>query len=168
MGELNPELYMVFLPAICAILFALGGTQISTTIKGQKWFRRFVLPAVVGLTVGLAMTWWQGVLVFLINAAYPWRGYGDRASWFKRVLVFIGYGLRSIPIGWSLWNIFTPVAAMILFVLCNLRVNIREYDPSHIELKFGDVFVWKFWEASMGFLIGFQIAYLLAGYGHIW
>jgi hypothetical protein len=168
MGELSPELYMVFLAPICALLFALGGTQISTTIKGQKWLRRFVLPAILGLAVGFAITWWQGLLVGCLACASLHQGYGDRASWLKRTLIFLSYGLISLPIGWSLWNIFTPIIAMSLFVLCNLKVDIRDYDPSHIHLKFGDVFVWKFFELSMGFLIGFQVAYILAGHGHIW
>jgi hypothetical protein len=165
---MNPELYMVFLVPVSAMLFALGGTEISPTIPGKKWFRRYVLPAILGITVGFALTWWQGVLIFLFNTLSSHQGYGDRASWLKRSLIFTGYGLRSLPIGWSVWNIFTPLATMILFVLCNLRVNVRENDPTHIELKVGHVFVWKVWELFVGAIIGLQIAYLLAGYGHLW
>ena len=48
---LNKELWLVVIPALCWFLGALGGTQISDTIKGQKWLRRFLMPAILGLAV---------------------------------------------------------------------------------------------------------------------
>lgn len=155
MPNLNPELWMVFLPGISAILFALGGTQISDTILGQKWLRRYVLPAILGLSAyfaGIGPGW--AIAVTLISAICFIQGYGERASWAKRTLIFIGYGCISLPIGMSWWNLICTVGCIVLFVLSNWNLTSK-------------TFVWKTCESILGFLVGMQIAFLLAGNGII-
>ena len=156
MGELNPQLWMVFLPGISAILFALGGTQISTTIKGQKWIRRFVLPTILGLSVGFAISWWQGLLVGLLSCFMFHLGYGSGASgWWERAAIFLGYSIISVPIGLSFWNI--PI---FFWCLGGMAISQSKWGRSTL--------VWKVWESGGGYLVGQSIAFILAGYGWGW
>ena len=145
---MNKELYLVFIPALAGLLFALGGSQISDTIKGQKWVRRFLLPFALLLPcVWIEFSWWQGLLVSLIACFVLHLGYGDKATWVKRALIFTGYGLISIPIGYSMWNIFTAIGCLLIMWLS--RVGMPK------------TFVWKVCEFSFGALIGIQVAFLL-------
>jgi hypothetical protein len=153
---LNKELWMVLLPAAGWFLFALGGTQISETIKGKKWFRRFVFPAVLGGSVLLAgFTWWQALAVFAISCLMLHLGYGERTRWAVKFLVFLGYGLISVPIGVSYWNLITGLGSFILFILSNIP----------FVTFYRDTFAWKVCEGMFGCLIGIQVSFLLAGYG---
>lgn len=155
MGTLNPELWMVWMPAISALLFALGGSQISDTIKGQKWTRRFVLPAILGISVGFSVSWWQGLLLGCFACAMFHQGYGDRASWLKKAFIFLGYSVISAPIGLSFWNI--PI-----FFWCWVGMWISQTKWG------GSTLQWKVWESGTGYLIGQTVAFALAGYGWIW
>lgn len=153
MQNLNSELWMVFLPAISWILFALGGTQISDTIKGKKWIRRFILPVILGLLVyfaGFAII--RAIAVTLISSIAFHQGYGERATWIKRWLVFLSYGAISLPIGISWWNLICVVGCIVLFVLSNFKFTAK-------------TFTWKFCEGFFGLLIGMQLSFLLAGNG---
>jgi hypothetical protein len=153
MSNLNHELWIVFLPGLSSVLFALGGTEVSREIKGQKWLRRYVLPVVLGLSVyfaGFAPGW--AVAVTVISAICFPQGYGEKASWAKRVLIFTGYGCISLPIGISWWNLMCVIGCIGLFALSNWKVT-------------ADTFVWKTCEIIMGFLVGMQVAFLLSGNG---
>lgn len=153
---MNKELFMVLLPGISAILFGLGGTQISDTIKGKKWTRRIVLPLVYllfCLTAGITV--WQSITVAVLAYIFFSLGYGQsKPYWFKGI-VAIAYGLISVPIGISWLNLATVAGFMILFKLSNLKVT-------------ANIIVWKVWEITVGFLVGIEIAYLLMGLGIIW
>jgi fatty acid desaturase len=153
---LNPELWMVVLPALGWFLFALGGTEISTTIKGQKWIRRFIFPLILGLCILLAgFAWWKALACALIACIALHQGYGSKASWTKRVLIFTSYGLVSLPLGISFWNGYTIVVAIVCFILSNWKPT-------------SNIYVWKFCEGFMGLSIGMQVAFLLSGNGLIW
>jgi len=153
---MNPELWLVFLPAISWLLFSLGGTQISDTIQGKKWLRRFILPTIFGICLFLAhFAWFQALGVAILACLMLHLGYGSHTSWKMRLLVFAGYGLISVPIGISIWNVFTIVGCVILFLLSNIKFS-------------KDTFVWKIWEGTAGLLCGIQLGYLLAGHGIIW
>lgn len=145
---MNKELYLVFIPAFAGLLFALGGTQISNTIKGQKWIRRFVLPFGLLLPcVLMEFSWWQAWLVSLIACFVLHLGYGDKATWVKRAVIFAGYGLISIPIGLSWWNLITFLGCLFLFVATRVFAQ--------------KIVVHKVFELMCGVLIGIQIAFLL-------
>ena len=153
---LNPELYLVVLPALCGLLGSLGGTQISDTIKGQKWLRRFLMPAILGLAVLIAgFAWFQALGVTILGIVALSMGYGDRASWGKKLAIFALYGCISLPIGCSAWNIITFVTTALMFLLSNLRLTAATV-------------VWKIVEGCFSALIGIQVAFLLAGNGLIW
>jgi hypothetical protein len=157
--EMNPELWMVFIPPFGAMLFALGGTEISDTIPGQKWTRRFVFPFILGLSVFFAGYGWKALAVFAISCFALHQGYGIKQRWFvpvkhkgrwlpPRIATFALYATISLPVGWTHWNWMTAVGASLLFVLSNTKWS-------------ADTFVWKPCEALMGFLIGMQVAILL-------
>ena len=146
---MNPELWIVIMPALGWLLFSLGGTEISKKIKGKKWIRRFVLPAVFGLCVFFAGSdWWLAVAVCVIAMAVFPLGYGDRASWPKRLAIFAGYGLISAPVGLSWWNLITALMCPALMALSRWKSTAK-------------TFIWKICEGAFGALIGIQIAYAL-------
>jgi hypothetical protein len=152
---MNPELMIVFIPGISAILFSLGGSQISQKLQGQKWVRRFLLPSFFLLMTLIAgFSWWQGLLVFLISCFSFHLGYGDRTKWWLKILVFALFGMISVPVGVSVWNMILVLLAPILMIL----------SLSHLT---GKVFVWKIVEASWGFLIGISLAFPLSQNGII-
>lgn len=153
---MNKELWLVLLPAIGWLLFALGGTQISDKIAGQKWTRRFLLPFLWGLCLFLArFKWWQAVIVAILSCALFHLGYGSKTSWKMRLLVFVGYGLISAPIGLSWWNLITFLICALMFWLSNTKLTSK-------------IFIWKVCEGAFGCLIGIQIGYVMAGNGLIW
>lgn len=152
---MNKELWLVIVPAYSWLLFALGGTQISDTIPGKKWLRRFVLTALWGLCTFFAgFSYYQAIAVFALGCLMTHLGYGSKTSWKMRLLVFAGYGLISAPIGISYWNLITAVVCSLMFLLSNTKLTAL-------------VFVWKICEGAFGCLIGIQIAYKLSGYGLI-
>lgn len=153
---MNKEMFMVLLPGLSAILFALGGTQISDTIKGQKWTRRFALPLMyLAFCLWAGITLWQSSLVAVLAIISFSLGYGDSKPYWCKGVVAIAYGLISSPIGISWLNLATVAGFMILFWLSNLKYT-------------ANIIVWKVWEVSIGFLVGIEIAYLLMGHGIIW
>ena len=146
---LNKELYMVGLPAISWLLFALGGTQISDTISGQKWIRRFVLPTVYLIACLMSGFIWQGIVTALLAMGVYHLGYGTKVPWWRKILVGIGYALISVAIGLSWWNLITAIAFIGLFKLSNTKWA-------------ASMFVWKICEGFFGLFVGIEIAYLLA------
>ena len=146
---MNKELFMVIIPALSGLLFALGGTEISDKIKVKKWIRRFILPFAVLLPACLIIfSWWQSLIVALIACVVFHLGYGDKANWLIRFLIFSGYGLISLPIGISWWNLFTALGCFILMLLS------QKIMPK--------TFTWKICELLFGVLIGIQVSYILA------
>lgn len=153
---LNQELLMVFIPAVSWLLFALGGTQISSKVPGWKGWRRFILPAVYMLACTIAgIVWWKAVLVAAIAGAGYSLGYGEGKTWLQRALVGLAYALITVPIGLSVWNIFTAVAFIALFWLSNTKLT-------------ANIFIWKVCEGFFGLFCGIQLAYVLMGSGIIW
>lgn len=153
---MNPELWLVLIPALSAMLFAMGGTQISDKIEGQKWVRRFVLPFIWGLCVYLAhFALWQALGVMIVGCAMLHLGYGSKTPWGLKIATFAGYGAISLFIGVSWWNPIVAVGCAVMFLLSNLKLT-------------SATVVWKCVEGIMGGLIGLSIAFLLAGNGIVW
>lgn len=149
---MNKELLMVFIPAISWLLFALGGTEISKEIKGKKWIRRFILPCfyILFCIIG-GIGWIRSVLIGVLATGTFCLGYGEKKTWLQRIGVGSMYSLISIPIGLSVWNIFTLAGFIGLFYLSNIR-------------RSSSIFIWKIVEGFYGLLVGIQIAYSLLGY----
>ena len=152
---MNKELIMVLLPGISWICFALGGTQISKKISGQKWIRRYLLPAIYLMFCLMIVSWWQSLITAALAVLAFCMGYGDSASWLKKALVGLLYGLITIAIGLSYWNIVTPLMFLLLFKLSNTKIT-------------ANLFVWKICEGFFGLFVGIELAYLLMGLGLIW
>ena len=153
---MNKELLMVLVPGLSWILFALGGTEISQKIKGQKWIRRFVLPIVyliAGIIAEVAIGQAIGVAILACGAFH--LGYGEKKKWLERIGVGIAYGLIGIPVGISMWNLITVLGFLGLFKLSNTKLT-------------ANIFVWKIVEGMIGLLIGIEIAYSLMGLGVTW
>ena len=152
---MNPELMQVFIPGVSAILFSLGGTQISQKIPGQKWVRRFLLPSFFLLmTLFAGFSWWQALLVFGISCGSFCLGYGDRTPWWLKCLVFLSYGMISLPVGISWWNLILVVLTPLLMILSRWKVT-------------GKTFVWAIVCGIWGFLIGISLSFPLSQNGII-
>jgi len=152
---MNPELLMVFLPGLSWILFALGGTEISPTIPGQKWIRRFLLPCIYLMFALCCVSWWQAILATLPAMLFFCLPYGSSTPWWQKILVGCSYALIGVAIGISWWNLFTAVGFTVLFLLSNTKLTEK-------------IFMWKICEGFFGLLVGIQLAYVLMGCGIIW
>ena len=154
---LNPEMYLIIMPALGLTLFALGGTQISDKIKGQKWLRRFLLPFLWGLVIYISGGFhpWQAIAVAVISCALFHLGYGDKTPWLVKIGLFCAYGLISAPLGLSWWNIITAIGCCLMFLLSNIK-------------PISETVVWKVVEGFFGAVIGVQIGFIMAGNGIIW
>jgi len=155
--QMNPELHMVLMPAYCWFLFSLGGTQITkdNKIKGQKWIRRFLLPALISIHCLFVVAWWQALLVGGVAMIAFCMGYGTKHSDLERFIVACMYGVISLPIGLSVWNAICVAIFLLFFFASNTKYLSK-------------VFTWKLCEGMFGFSVGVSISYLLAGNGIIW
>lgn len=134
------ELLMIAVMAWGGVCFALGGTEIPWTGKGYKWIRRQVMPlgfAVLAYFLGLV--WWKCV-IFLVLSMFLRAGYGDSSPYWKKILVFIAYGLPSLVIGFSWWVVITPVVLTLLFMASNWK-------------PLATTVFWKAWEFLAGVLV---------------
>jgi hypothetical protein len=127
------EFIQIAVLSISLALFALGGT-------GFKWMRRYVLPIAFGILGAFLASWWQGLGYAVTLCAFLCMGYGEKASWWYRALIFTGYGASSLWFGWSYWLIVTPVVCLGLFWLSNFKPTASSFG-------------WKCVEAAYGFLI---------------
>jgi len=153
---MNPELFMVVLPAVSWFLFALGGTQISDEIEGWKGWRRFILPAVFMAACLIArVVIWKAFLVTGLAVGAFSLGYGEEKPYTRKALVGLSYALISIPIGISVWNLLTFPVFLGLLYLSNFKPT-------------SWVFIWKICEGFFGLFCGIQLAYSLMGRGIIW
>ena len=152
---MNLELLMVGIPGISWILFALGGTQISSTIPGQKWIRRWILPLIYFAICLFFVPWWQAALASLPAIGFFSLGYGDSTPWWLKIMVGCSYSLIGIVIGVSWWNLVTAIMFSILFLLSNSKWSEK-------------MLVWKICEGFFGLFVGIQLAYTLMGGGIVW
>jgi hypothetical protein len=145
---MNKELVMVLLPGISWILFALGGTQISSSIQGQKWIRRWVLPAAYFIACMFFMSWWLALLTAVQAIVVYHLGYGEQIPLERKFAIGCGYASIGAFIGLSWWNAITVLGFITLFILSNTKLT-------------QNVFVWKICEGFFGLLVGIQLAYIL-------
>ena len=117
---LSQEVLVGVLPAQGYLLWYLGGRG---WLIGKNW-RRYVWPAYVGVFALLASCAWPRVLlgVALMVLAHS-LGYGDRASWLKRIGVALSLGLCLLPFGVAWWAGLLVGCAFLLGMLCSRRWN---------------------------------------------
>ena len=157
--KLNPELLMVVIPALCWLLYALGGTTIGyrsdgSKMKGIKSFRRYGVALVLA-GFCLFASWWQALLVGALTVGSFSLGYGVKHTWLKRILVGFAMGLISLPLGLSWWSLSPPLVFIGTYFLSNWK-------------PMSDTFTWKLCEGLTGLSVGISVSYLLAGHGLLW
>ena len=120
-------------------LFMLGG------FRWKPW-RRFVLPAVLGLAA-----WNAGypphlcsLMTYLLTRAFHY-GYGDTTPWLLRFLVGVEYAVATLPLGLTWWQLILPPAWILLFTLSRWRPTYQD-------------FFWKLVEFLTGAMIGTCVA----------
>jgi hypothetical protein len=125
------EWLAILIMTLSGALFAIGGT-------GWKPARRYVLPVLLAVTAYFShISWWQclGMAVTLIVALSA--GYGERTPYWRKALVFAGYGLSFLWIGWTWWIVITPVVCLGLFWLSNNKLTARTFFWKAVELLYG-------------------------------
>lgn len=146
---MNPEVYQIIIIILSSALFALGGTEISKTIKGQKWIRRFLLPFLVVLACffnGIAL--WRCLVYWITQTAALHLGYGDKLPYWRKLLTAIVYMLPSLFFGFTKWQIIFPILFVVMFFLSNWKYT-------------SNVMKWKYVEILTGVFLGITIADLL-------
>jgi len=124
------------------ILFAIGGT-------GFKPARRYILPFCLGvITILSGVIWWKCLVVLFGTMAAFHLPYGSKTPYWVKFLVGCTFILPTIVLGFTLWQIITPVAFILMFRLSNWKF-------------FSGEFVWKIVEFLTGTLIGVTIAKLI-------
>lgn len=147
---MSKELLMLMAMSISGTLFALGGTEISPKIKGQKWLRRYLLPVLLGIVAYIGGKSLQNSLYFATSLSVSLHlPYGERTPYWIKTIVFISIFSSSLWLGFTLWQIISPILVIILFKISNA--------------KWGqNIIFWKAWEFITGSLVGITVANLLA------
>lgn len=139
---IDKELALIVVPAVSWLLFSLGGYR-------QKWWRRFVLPAVFMITLlAFRHPSWCVLSVGGLACGAFCLGYGEEKSWLARLGVGCAFAAISLPLGLTLWQAIIPMAWLSMFALSNWKPTARP-------------FTWKIVEGLMGALIGISVAILL-------
>jgi len=142
------EWLMILMMMCGGTLFAAGGTDIPK-IGGQKWLRRFVLPSVIGLLAFLShIVWWKCLILttgLMVAFHLP---YGERSSYFIKMLTAISFILPTLILGLSIWQIITPLNFLLMFYCSNNKYLSR-------------FFPWKVVEFSVGVCIAITVVQLL-------
>jgi hypothetical protein len=139
------ELLMIIIMSVSGALFALGGTEIPYFKTGFKWLRRFVLPLFLALGCVLSgVSWWQASIYAVLLCVALIQGYGEKASYFKKFIIFCAYSGCSAVIGLSWWLLITPIVLTLLFLGSNWK---------HLA----STFFWKGIEFLMGTLIAISL-----------
>jgi len=136
------EWQMILTMALSGTLFSVGGT-------GFKPARRFILPFLLAL-----MCFWNGFIIWkcivicaglMIAFCLP---YGSKTSYKIKFLTACAMTLPTIVLGFSWWQIITPLLFMAIFWLSNFKLT-------------ANIFKWKICEFLIGTLVGANIASLL-------
>jgi hypothetical protein len=129
-------------------LFAAGGTHIPK-FGGQKWIRRFVLPlSLGGIAYSSGIAEWRCLCMALGLIISFHLGYGSATPYWRRVLTAASFTLPTLFLGFSAWQIITPVMFLGMFWLSNNRYWNR-------------IFQWKFCEYLTGSFIAITVAQLI-------
>ncbi len=121
------------------LLFTIGGT-------GWKLARRFVLPVFLGILVFLAgFFWWKAIILCLGLIVALCLPYGEKTPYWAKFLAGCAFVAPTAILGFSWWQILTPVAFILMFWLSNWKPTAK-------------IFFWKAVEFFTGGLIGITAA----------
>lgn len=148
---MNIEMIYILILSLGGTLFALGGTEISTNIKGQKWIRRFMLPCLWGAILFFFghFDLWR-VLVFTAGTSIAFHlPYGSKHSYPVKAFTAVFFVLPSVVfMTFSLWQVIVPIGFLLMFWLSNLPAT-------------SNYFVWKIVEFMTGVLIGANLVTIM-------
>ena len=136
---MNPEYLMIIAMGGGGILGALGGT-------GFKYLRRFVLPILLGVVAILAgCIWWKCLIMAVGMVGAFSLPYGEKTPYWLKFIVGCAFVLPTAILGFSAWQIITPVAFIIMFFLSNWKPTAK-------------IFFWKAVEFLTFGLVGITVA----------
>lgn len=132
---MNPEWLMIACIVTGTAAFAVGGT-------GYRFVRFAVMPLILGLICYAShIVWWRDLLMAISLGGMLTLGYGEKAPYWRKALVFSGYSVATFWIGFTWWQLISPPLILLVFFLSNWKPTSK-------------IFVWKICECIMGFLIG--------------
>ena len=124
----------------CSTLFAIGGTS-----GFNKAFRRYGIPLATTLyLVFVGVVGWKVCIVAVGLCAVLHFGYGENSKPIKRVFVFLSYYIPSIILGFTIWQIISPIVTWVIFKLSNVKFVERHFPH-------------KIWEFVVGLLISITV-----------
>ena len=139
---MDKELLMIIAMGSGGILGALGGYR-------WKWLRRFVLPGILGsialIAGNPALQCLYMTIGLIIAFCLP---YGERTPYPVKFLVGCAFVAPTLFLGFSIWQIITPVAFIVMFKLSNMT-------------KWAGSFSWKIVEFITFALVGITVANLI-------
>ena len=138
----DKELLQIISMTISGLLFSLGELK-------YKWLRRYLLPVCLGILALIGGNPWHYTLAMtlcLIGAlCLP---YGERTSYPLKTLVFMAIFGSTAWLGFSYWQIISPLIVLALFKLSNWKPT-------------ANIFFWKAVEFITGGLLGITVASLM-------
>jgi len=141
-NSIDRELLMIITMGVSGILGALGGYK-------WKWLRRFVLPILLGivaLTAGKPPLMCLYMSVGMVIAfCLP---YGERTPYWLKFVVGCCFVAPTLFIGFSWYQIITPIVFIVLFRLSNWK-------------PFANIVFWKAWEFIVFSMVGITVASLI-------
>jgi hypothetical protein len=130
------EWLMLLSMLLGAGLFAAGGTDIPG-IGGQKWIRRYILPLSLAGIALIYAPWWKCLGYAVTLSAFLHMGYGSKTGWLYRALIFIGYGLSALWLGFTWWVFIVPAMCSLLFLCSNWKATSSSFEWKICEAWFG-------------------------------
>lgn len=126
------ETYEFWIIISCVILWRLGGWK-------KKALRRIGIPLVLlvlALKIHDQITI-QHYLAVGCSCAIYHLGYGEKAPWWKRILVACGYGAATLFLGRDIWQIIVPVVWLWLYCMSNWKKTATSFGWGLCEMIFG-------------------------------
>jgi len=139
---INKEILQMICIGSGGVLFMVGGFR-------WKWLRRFLLPVLFSACV--LMAGHEGRQALIIAGGYMLAfclPYGDKTNNIVRFLIFCCFIIPSIELGFTLWQIISPIIIFITMLLSRWKTT-------------QNIIFHKAWEFITGTTIGITIASLL-------
>jgi hypothetical protein len=139
---INRELLMISAMTSGGLLGSLGGYR-------WKWLRRFVLPTILAVLALLGgVLWWKCLILCLGLMAAFCLPYGERTPYWGKFLVGCAFVLPTAVMGFSWWQVFTPIIFIAMFFMSNWKFTEK-------------IFRWKIIEFITFALVGVTVASLI-------
>jgi hypothetical protein len=139
---IDKELLMISSMVSGGLLGSLGGYK-------WKWLRRFVLPFILGIiSIFAGFIWWKCLILIIglmVSFCLP---YGSKTPLWLKCIVACTFTLPTLILGYSIWQIITPIVFIGMFLLSNWKFSANE-------------FVWKIVEFITFALVGVTVAQLI-------